>query len=68
MVEIAKAFAGNLTEVDEADYNTGAVDASEFQNVEGDKPGAEMLLALSKGGTLCRYYLITGPADGMTNA
>ena len=36
MVEIAKAFAGNLTEVDEADYNTGAVDASEFQNVEGD--------------------------------
>ena len=32
------------------------------------KPGAETLLVLSKGGTVCRYYLITGPADTMTNA
>ena len=37
MAENVKAMAGNIPEVDEADYNTGAaVDASEFQNVDGD--------------------------------
>lgn len=37
MAENVKAMAGNIPEVDEADYNVGAaVDASEFQNVDGD--------------------------------
>ena len=37
MAENVKAMAGNIPEVDEADYNAGAaVDASEFQNVDGD--------------------------------
>ena len=38
MAENVKAMAGNIPEVDEADYNTGAaVDASEFQSVEGNE-------------------------------
>ena len=37
MAENVKAMAGNIPEVDEADYNAGAaVDAPEFQNVDGD--------------------------------
>lgn len=37
MAENVKAMAGNIPEVDEADYNTGAaVDAADFQSVDGD--------------------------------
>ena len=37
MVEMIKAQADNIPDIDEADYNTGAaVDAADFQNVDGD--------------------------------
>ena len=37
MVEMIKAQADNIPDIDEADYNTGAaVDAADFQSVDGD--------------------------------
>ena len=37
MVEMIKAQADNIPDIDEADYNAGAaVDAADFQSVDGD--------------------------------